>query len=76
MTGQWRVSVDSTLCIGSGMCIGTAPDRFRFAEDQRSCPAATLIDPDDAVRDAAMTCPVEAINVTDANTGDPVPLED
>jgi ferredoxin len=71
----WRVTVDSGLCIGSGMCLGTAPDRFRFDDRQRSSPVAALIEPDDAVLDAAVNCPVEAISLTDADTGEPVPLD-
>jgi hypothetical protein len=35
-----------------------------------------LTEPDHQVRDAAMSCPVEAILLTDANTGKPVPLDD
>ena len=76
MTGQWRVNVNPGLCIGSGLCLGTAPDRFRSGADQRSSPVATLTEPDDAVRDAAVSCPAEAISLTDADTGEPVPLDD
>lgn len=71
----WRVSVDPGLCIGSGICVGTAPGRFRFDDRQRSVPVAALIDPDEAVLDAAVSCPVEAIGLTDADTGEPVPLD-
>ena len=72
----WRVTVDSGLCIGSGMCVGTAPKRFRFDSNQRSAPVDAVIEPDDAVRDAAMSCPVEAITLTDTDTDEPVPLDD
>lgn len=72
----WRVTVDPGLCIGSGMCVGTAPEAFRFDENQRSTPVSPLVDPDDAVRDAAVSCPVEAITLTDTATGQPVPLDD
>jgi ferredoxin len=71
----WRVTVDSGRCIGSGICIGTAPDRFRFDDKQHSTPVAGLIEPDDAVRDAAVSCPVEAVSLMDADTGKPVPLD-
>jgi len=74
MTGQWRVAVAPRLCIGSGLCLGTAPDRFRSGADQRSSPIAVLIEPDDAVRDAAANCPVQAISLTDAATGETVSL--
>lgn len=68
----WRVSVDSGRCIGSGLCVGSVPEAFRFDDQQRSIPAADLIEPDEAVRDAAVSCPVEAITLVDAETGDPV----
>ncbi|MGH3168107.1 MAG: ferredoxin [Trebonia sp.] len=72
----WRVAVDSRRCIGSGMCVGTAPDRFQFDQEQHSTPVTALIEPDDTVRDAAISCPVEAISLVDDGTGDPVPLDD
>jgi ferredoxin len=72
----WRVTVDAGVCIGSGVCVGTAPDRFTFDESQHSRPVRALTEPDHRVRDAAMSCPVEAILLTDANTGKPVPLDD
>lgn len=72
----WRVEVDTGLCISSGMCMGTAPGRFRFDESQHSRPTRALTEPDDQVRDAAASCPVEAILLTDAGTGQPVPPYD
>jgi len=71
----WRVRVDADLCIGSGMCVSTAPDRFEFDPDQHSRPVSELIGEDEAVREAAASCPVEAISIIDAETGAPVPLE-
>ena len=71
----WRVRVDSGRCISSGMCVAAAPDRFAFDPGQHSRPVSELIDEDEAVRDAAASCPVEAISVTDAETGAPVPLD-
>ena len=71
----WRVRVDRTRCISSGMCIGTAPDRFAFDDERHSRPVSELVDDDDAVREAAAYCPVEAISLTDAETGAPVDLD-
>lgn len=72
----WPVTVDAGRCISSGMCLGTAPGRFRFDESQHSSPVQAPAEPDDQVRDAAASCPVEAILLTDAGTGKPVPLDD
>jgi ferredoxin len=72
----WRVTVDTGSCISSGMCLGVAPGRFRFDQAQHSRPVRALTEPDDQIRDAAASCPVEAILLTDAETGEPVPLDD
>ena len=66
---MWRVSVNDT-CIGSGGCIGIAPRYFRLDDNERSHPVSAVVVPDDAVLDAAATCPMEAILVTDAETGE------
>lgn len=70
----WRVRVDTSRCIGSGMCVGTAPGSFAFDPDQHSRPVSELTDENEAVRDAAASCPVEAITLTNAETGAPVSL--
>jgi ferredoxin len=67
----WRVTVSDT-CIGSGVCAGTAPRHFALGEDGRSHPLTSPIAADDAVLDAAASCPMEAIAVDDADTGEPV----
>jgi ferredoxin len=67
----WRVTVNET-CIGSGVCAGTAPRHFALGEDGRSHPLACPVAPDQVVLDAAASCPVEAIAVSDAETGAPV----
>lgn len=66
---QWRVTVERATCIGSGVCVGTAATHFTIVEE-RSQPNAELIDPDDAVLDAAESCPMEAILVRAAQTGE------
>lgn len=68
MSGQWKVAVDRDRCIGSGLCAGTAPDYFALV-DKKSMPLHDLVDPDEAVTDAADCCPVEAILITDPATG-------
>jgi ferredoxin len=66
---RWRISVDRGTCIGSAVCVGTLPDRFRLVDD-KSVPVDDEIDPDDNVLGAAESCPMEAIMVTDASTGE------
>jgi ferredoxin len=67
----WTVTV-SAACIGSGSCTGIAPDRFELGPDGRSHPRAEAVPADPRVLDAAACCPVEAISLVDAATGQPV----
>lgn len=72
---RWKVSVDKGACIGSAVCVGIAPGRFALDERQRSGPVEAEIDADEVVRDAAATCPAEAITLLDADSGEPVDLD-
>ncbi len=57
------VTVDRSLCIGSGDCVDTAPDVFQLDDEDK----AVVVDPDGAPLDdviqAAANCPVTAIAV-------------
>lgn len=68
---RWRIEVDTSRCTGSGMCAGLAPGQFHLT-DGRSRPATDEIAPDTAVASAAECCPMEAIVLTDAATGQSV----
>ncbi|MFF7730037.1 ferredoxin [Streptomyces sp. NPDC008001] len=60
----WRVAVDRSACIGSGICAALAPESFRL-EDERSRPRRDTTEPGEAVLDAADSCPAAAITVTE-----------
>jgi ferredoxin len=64
----WSVAVDRTACIGASVCANYAPGVFELKAG-KSSPRASTTEPDDAVLDAAETCPVSAITVHDAGTG-------
>lgn len=68
---MWRVSV-SDACIGSESCVALAPGHFGLGTDRRAHPVAADIPPEEAVLDAAISCPVEAITVLNRSTGEPV----
>lgn len=70
--GRWRVAVDADQCVGTGVCAGTAPEHFRL-EGGVSRPLRDLAEPDDLLLAAEETCPVSAISLRDAATGEPVP---
>jgi ferredoxin len=72
---RWKISVDKNVCISSAMCVALAPGRFALDERQRSGPVEAEIDPDEEVRDAAASCPSEAISLVDADAGQPIDLD-
>ena len=61
-----RARVDRDICIGSAMCVATAPEVFELGDDGLA--RAVNPDPgdDDLLRDAAQGCPVQAITLEDA----------
>ncbi|MEU1885379.1 ferredoxin [Micromonospora sp. WMMD987] len=61
----WRVRVDPARCIGAGICASYAPAHFVLV-DGLSRPLAERIAPADPVLNAAESCPMEAIVVSDA----------
>lgn len=65
---SWRVEVDPGRCVGSGMCVGVAPDHFTL-HGEASRPRTAEIAAAEAVMAAATCCPMEAITITDLVTG-------
>lgn len=60
-----KVRVDRKLCTGVGNCVALAPTVFAFDEENK----AVVLDPssvsDDALLEAAQSCPEQAIIVED-----------
>lgn len=69
---RWHVEVDRGVCIGSGLCAATAPGGFELDAARQSHPVRPECDASDDVLAAAEGCPVEAITVTLAVTGEAV----
>ncbi|MFH8343578.1 ferredoxin [Streptomyces sp. NPDC018045] len=69
---RWHVAVDRGVCIGSGMCAATAPGGFELDSARQSHPVRPECEASDDVLAAAENCPVEAITVTLAATGEAV----
>jgi ferredoxin len=65
MSETWRVEV-AELCVGSGMCAGTAPEYFRL-HGPRSRPEHSLVAADPKLIAVAESCPVEAILILGAD---------
>ena len=70
MARKLRVSVDHNLCVGNSMCETIAPKVFVLNDDRQS----EAVDPDgdteENILEAAENCPVSAIKVVDAETGE------
>lgn len=62
-----RVSVDLDRCEAHGVCTGIAPDVFELDDDDVLHVLLPTPPPErhDAVRDAAMRCPKQAITLTE-----------
>ncbi|WP_206320348.1 ferredoxin [Streptomyces zingiberis] len=58
----WHIEVDQGRCLGSGVCVGTAPELFVLEED-RARPRNAEVQPDEEVLDVADSCPLMAIEV-------------
>ncbi|WP_338696055.1 ferredoxin [Streptomyces sp. Q6] len=77
MGDRWHVEVDRSVCIGSGMCVNHAPGSFRLDTARQSRPTEPDVDANEQVLAAAEGCPVEAITLALADTGEVVfPPED
>ncbi|MGW4384596.1 ferredoxin [Kitasatospora sp. NPDC004531] len=64
------VTVDQARCIGSGLCARTAPDALTLAANGRATPVRPTAAPSEELVEAAEMCPVEAIAVRHAGTGE------
>ena len=61
MDRHWRIRVDRERCIGSAMCLATAPGYFELDDLRLSRPKNTVVVASETVRAAADLCPMEAI---------------
>jgi len=63
-----KVLIDQESCLGYGDCAEQAPGAFEVEETARYLGGGD----ERALRDAAKTCPAQAITLIDAETGEPV----
>lgn len=62
---KWQIEVHPSKCIGSGSCIAMARQQFIFDGQRHSKALHEVIDPDPAVLNAALSCPVDAIRIVE-----------
>ena len=62
-----KVRVDRDSCIGCGVCVALAQDYFKLDEDGKSVAIKEDVAPGDEekVRNAAASCPTQAIKTED-----------
>jgi ferredoxin len=65
-----RIEVDHGFCVGNAMCLATAPSTFAHNDNRQSTVVDPAGDANERILDAARNCPVSAIAVYDAETGD------
>ncbi|QXJ23397.1 ferredoxin [Actinomadura graeca] len=66
---RWWISVAADRCAGTGVCAATRPDHFQV-EDGLSRPLAAEVEAAPSLLAAAEGCPMDAIFIRDARTGE------
>ena len=66
-----KVHIDRDMCIGAASCVAVAPKAFNLDNEAKAIilPTATE-EVDETILDSARACPVAAIIITDATTGE------
>ena len=70
MARKIQVSVDHDICVGNAMCITIATKAFKLNDERQAVSDNPDGDTEEIILEAAENCPVAAITVTDADTGD------
>ena len=70
MARKLRVRVDHATCVGNAMCEAIAPKVFRLNDNRQSEAVDADGDTVEKILEAAESCPVSAIFVEDAETGE------
>jgi ferredoxin len=70
MAQKLKITVDKNMCVSNATCIAFAPKTFQLDAQGQS----EVVDPDgdtvEAIIEAGEGCPVAAISVVDAETGE------
>lgn len=72
MTDRWTVTVDKRVCVRTGLCAASAPEEFELDEGGQGRARSETLAASEVVLEVAESCPIEAIGITHAETGEPV----
>jgi ferredoxin len=70
MARKLQITVDHNVCVGNAMCEAFASNTFALNENRQSTVVNPAGDSEEMVLEAAENCPVSAITVVDAETGE------
>jgi len=70
MARKIQVSVDHDICVGNAMCITIATKAFKLNDERQAVSADPDGDTEAIIMEAAENCPVAAIKVMVAETGE------
>ncbi|MCK4342571.1 MAG: ferredoxin [Phycisphaerae bacterium] len=69
---KYKIEVDRDLCIGDAACCGEAPNTFEMDDENIAVVTDADGHTDEEILQAAQVCPVDAITLTDTDTGEKV----
>ena len=70
MARNLRIRIDHNACVGNAMCEAIATRTFRLNDNRQSEAVDPKGDSEALILEAAESCPVSAITVEDADTGE------
>ena len=70
MPRQLRIEMDYNKCVGSTLCMQLAPKSFALNEEGQAKVLDPAAETEERILDAAEQCPLMAITVRDAETGE------
>jgi len=70
--GDIKVKVLRDTCIGAATCVAISPDVFELDSNMKAVVKDGANDTKENIINAAQGCPVKAIVITDANTGEQI----
>lgn len=72
MGNRWKVTVDPRVCVRTGLCAASAPTEFELDEQGQGRATSETLPASEEVLEVAESCPIEAISIVDADTGEVV----